>query len=147
MKNNLYYTEFLMFGVMFIIGTFLNPMNMLIYRFEHFYISLTLIYSGLFMASNMIWVHQILHYFNTGHLNFLILVLGIVVTVIIFFLLRKQILVDEKQYLKRMITHHSTALTTSRHILNKSKDKRITELAKDIIKTQESEIKLMKSLL
>ena len=70
---------------MFTIGVFLNPMNMLIYRFDHFYISLTLIYSGLFMASIMIWAHQILHYLNTGHLNLIISLYGLVFTVITFF--------------------------------------------------------------
>jgi hypothetical protein len=146
MKNSLYYQQFVMFGLMVAIGVFLNPMNMLIYRFDHFYISLTLIYSGLFMASIMIWAHQILHYLNTGHLNLIISLYGIAFTVITFFLLRKQLFVDEKQYLKRMITHHSTALTTSYHIINNTNDEQIKQLAKDIINTQEREIKLMKSL-
>lgn len=147
MKNILYYQQFLMFGLMFAIGVFMNPMNMLIYRFDHFYISLTLIYSGLFMASIMIWAHQILHYLNTGNLNLIISLCGIAFTVITFFLLRKQLFVDEKQYLKRMITHHSTALTTSYQIINNTNDEQIKQLAKDIINTQEREINHMKSLL
>ena len=91
MKNSLYYQQFLMFGLMFAIGVFMNPMNMLIYRFDHFYISLTLIYSGLFMASIMIWAHQILHYLNNGHLNLIISLYGIAFTFISFFLLIKQL--------------------------------------------------------
>ena len=46
-----------------------------------------------------------------------------------------------------MITHHSTALTTSYQIINNTNDEQIKQLAKDIINTQEREIKLMKSLL
>ena len=46
-----------------------------------------------------------------------------------------------------MISHHSTALTTSHKILNKTKNKKIKKLAADIINTQEKEIKLMKSIL
>lgn len=147
MKINLYYQQIVMFLMMFTIGVFLNPMNMLLYRFDDFYISLTLIYSGLFMASNMVWGQQIIHFINTGHLNTFVLLIGIFMTILLVFLLRKQIFVDENQYLKRMITHHSTALTTSYEILNKSNDNKIKDIAKEIIKTQEIEIKQMKALL
>ena len=46
-----------------------------------------------------------------------------------------------------MISHHSTALTTSNIIYKRTNDKRIKKLAKEIIDTQEREIKLMKSYL
>ena len=46
-----------------------------------------------------------------------------------------------------MISHHSTALTTSHKIYNKTNNPKIKKLAKDIIETQEREIKLMKSML
>ena len=62
-------------------------------------------------------------------------------------LLRKQFLVKDSEWLKRMISHHSTALTTSHKIKMKTNNKKIKELAEDIIDTQEKEILLMKSLL
>ena len=46
-----------------------------------------------------------------------------------------------------MIPHHSTALTTSHKIYNKTSDPKLKKLAKEIIDTQEKEIKLMKSML
>jgi uncharacterized protein (DUF305 family) len=46
-----------------------------------------------------------------------------------------------------MITHHSTALTTSEQILYKTENDNVKELAHDIINTQEREIKIMKQLL
>ena len=46
-----------------------------------------------------------------------------------------------------MISHHSTALTTSNKIVKRTKNKKIKKLANEIIKTQEKEIKLMKSLI
>ena len=46
-----------------------------------------------------------------------------------------------------MISHHSTALTTSHQILKKTKNEKIRKLATDIVETQEIEIKLMKELL
>ena len=46
-----------------------------------------------------------------------------------------------------MISHHSTALTTSHKIYNKTNNTKLKKLAKEIIYTQEKEIKLMKSML
>ena len=46
-----------------------------------------------------------------------------------------------------MISHHSTALTTSHKVYNKTKEPKIKQLAKEIIDTQEREIQLMKSML
>ena len=42
------------FICMFLIGILFNPMNILAYRFNDIYLSKTLIYGGLLMASNMI---------------------------------------------------------------------------------------------
>ena len=46
-----------------------------------------------------------------------------------------------------MIEHHSMALLTSKEILKKTNDYNIAKLAKNIIETQETEIKVMNSLL
>ena len=56
-------------------------------------------------------------------------------------------MVSDKEWLKRMISHHSTALTTSHKIKERTKDKKIKRLAEEIIETQEKEIKIMKSWL
>ena len=46
-----------------------------------------------------------------------------------------------------MISHHSTALTTSHKIKNKTQNLELKQLAEDIINTQEKEISQMKQLL
>ena len=46
-----------------------------------------------------------------------------------------------------MISHHSTALTTSKKIVSKTKNKEVKDLAKSIIKEQEKEIKIMEKIL
>ena len=46
-----------------------------------------------------------------------------------------------------MISHHSTALTTSHNIYKKTNDEKIKTLAKNIIDTQENEINIMKQML
>ena len=137
-----------MFIIMVIIGILFNPMNILAYRFYDLYISKTLFYGGLLMASNMIWGHEIVHYLSMGHFNILVFSFGIILSIgVSIILLRQQFLIDDKQWLKRMISHHSTALTTSYKIYNKTKNIKIKNLSKKIIDTQNEEIKIMKSML
>jgi len=148
MKSTLYKRQIIMFIVMVIIGMLFNPMNILAYRFSDLYISQTLFYGGLLMASNMMWGHEIVHYLSMGHFNMLVFSLGIILSIgVSILLLRQQLLVDDKQWLRRMISHHSTALTTSHKIYNKTNNLELKKLAKEIIDTQEKEIQLMKSML
>tara|TARA_B100000123_G_C25599196_1_gene370664 strand:+ start:43 stop:483 length:441 start_codon:yes stop_codon:yes gene_type:complete len=140
--------HFIMFITMVIVGILFNPMNILLYRYSDFYLSLTLFYGGLLMASNMIWAHEIVHYLAMGHFNMIIFSIGIVLSICVSaLLLREQFLVNDEQWLKRMISHHSTALTTSNKIYNRTNNYKLKKLAKEIIDTQEREISLMKSML
>ncbi len=137
-----------MYIVMVIVGMMFNPMNVLAFRLNDLYLSLTLFYGGLLMASNMIWAHEIVHVIAMGKMNYKLFIFGILLSIAItIFLLRKQFIVDDKQWLKRMISHHSTALTTSHNIYKKTNDPRIKKLSKEIIDTQEREISEMKSMI
>jgi len=148
MKSNFYRTQIIMFIIMALVGILFNPMNILAYRISDLYLSLTLFYGGLLMASNMIWAHEIVHYLSFGSFNKYVFSFGVILSICIsVLLLREQFLVDDEQWLKRMISHHSTAITTSKKIYKKTKNINVKELAKDIINTQEKEIKLMKYML
>lgn len=148
MKNNLLKRQIVMFVVMLIIGILFNPMNILAYRINDLYLSLTLFYSGLLMASNMIWGHEIIHYLLVGKINIGVLLTGLILSILVsYLLLRGQFMVNDKEWLKRMISHHSTALTTSKVIKERTKEKKIKNLAEEIIETQEREILKMKSWL
>tara|TARA_B110000208_G_C11784464_1_gene435089 strand:- start:1312 stop:1755 length:444 start_codon:yes stop_codon:yes gene_type:complete len=147
MKTNLYTKQIVMFIVMVITGMLFNPMNILAYRINDLYLSLTLFYGGLLMASNMVWAHEIIHYLSMGHFNMLFFFIGIFLSISLAIILRKQLVVSDKQWLRRMIPHHSTALTTTHKIYNRTTNPKIKKLAKEIIDTQEKEIQLMKSLL
>ena len=145
--NPLIKTHIIQFVVMIIVGVCFNPMNMLAYRFDDLYLSLTLFYGGVLMASNMMWSHEIVHYLSMGHFNQNIFLLGLVLSGVSIYLLRSQLFITDKQWLKRMISHHSTALTTSHNILNKTKDIEVKELASDIIEIQDDEIEFMKNFI
>jgi hypothetical protein len=147
----IFYNQLTMFVVMFFVGIFLNPMSVLAYRTNDLYLSLTLIYGGLIMASNMIWSHQIVHFLNHGNMDKKIFISGIILSIFFMVIIRQQLFVDDIQWLKRMIGHHSTAITTTTKLLeNKNNFKnnpKIYRLAKDIIYNQEVEIRFMKSFL
>ena len=148
MNSNLIKKQLIMFFVMMLVGISFNPMNVLAFRLNDLYLSLTLFYGGLLMASNMIWAHEIVHVIAMGKMNYKLFIFGILLSITItILLLRKQFMVDDNQWLKRMISHHSTALTTSHNIYKKTNDPRIKKLAKEIIDTQEREISEMKSMI
>ena len=143
--------QLILFIVMFLVGIIFNPMNMLAYSISDIYLSVTLVYSGLLMASNMIWSHQIVHYLSMGHFNTTIFTIGILLSIGCVFLLRKQLFVTSNQWLKRMIGHHSTALTTTTQLLKNEDnfiyDSYLFTLAKNIAYEQEREILLMKNMI
>jgi len=146
--ESLYRTNLITFIVMVVIGMLFNPMNILTYRFTDLYLSFTLLYGCILMASNMIWGHEIIHYLSMGHFDMLVFSAGIILSISVsILLLRQQLLVDDKQWLRRMIPHHSTALTTTHRIYNRTNNPKIKDLANEIIETQEKEIQLMKSML
>lgn len=144
--------QVIMFVVMVIVGMLFNPMNILAYQYSHLYLSTTLFYGGLLMASNMMWAHEIVHYLSMGHLNSTIFLIGISLSVIVsILLLRSQMFVTSEQWLKRMIPHHSTALTTTTKLLenedNFKKHPNLFRLAKDIVYNQKIEILFMENYL
>lgn len=148
-----YKHQVIMFIVMVLTGMLFNPMSMLAYNIDHLYNSKTLFYGGCLMASNMIWAHEIVHYLSMGHFNTRLFLFGTLLSsTIVFFVLREQLFITEEDWLKRMIPHHSTALTTTNQLLkNREKDLKsnpqLFRLAKDIIYNQEREIVLMKLML
>ena len=73
------------------------------------------------------------------------LMLGL--TLFFIYLYRFQVGVDEKNYLREMIEHHSMALLTSKHIVKKTKNPAVHNLATKIIVTQENEIDNMRYIL
>ena len=151
MKSNLYKRKTIIFVVMVIVGMLFNPMNILAYSFSDLYLSQTLFYGGLLMASNMLWAHEIVHYLSMGHFNILVFSIGIILSISISMILRQQLFVDDKQWLRRMIPHHSTALTTTEKLLKNENNFKynppLFRLAKEIALGQKREILLMKSLL
>ena len=97
---------------------------------------------SLFMILLEIMMHD--HHYDVFSLNFYV---GIFASLTIFiYLYRKQVAINDKQYLEGMIEHHSMALLTSEEILLKTDNYNVAKLAKNIIQTQTDEIRTMKEL-
>jgi len=130
-----------------LIGTYLNGMNVLAYRFSDWYLSKTLVYSALLMASNMCILEVLMFYSYTGEFHWKVLLSFVILSIILVAFLREQVGIKDKDWLRRMISHHSTALTTSHKIEERTENKNVKTLARQIIATQEREIEVMKQYL
>ena len=66
---------------------------------------------------------------------------------VFLYLYRNQIYIEDEDYLREMIEHHSMAILTSDEILQKTQSDRVKKLAENIVSTQNAEISYMKKLL
>ena len=104
-------------------------------------------YMASIMAIFMLFLEVMMHdyQYKVFSLNLYALLAGALALFVYFY--RKQIAINDKQYIEGMIEHHSMALLTSEEILKKTNDYNVVKLAKNIIQTQQDEIKTMRELL
>ena len=135
----------IMLLIMFISGL-LSTMNIWVDKISDIRFHLNDVYMALLMCGWMLVIMGI-YYINAS-----ILMIGIVFTIITIICIRKQIFIDETQYLKGMIPHHSMAVLMSKRLLEKEKKNNniqnnlisnVNKFAQNIIKTQNDEIKFM----
>lgn len=105
-----------------------------------FYISAIM---GLLMGILEVFMHD----FSMMKISMKYYIPLIVLLLIFVVAYRVQFYVLDKDYLREMIEHHSMAIFTSNEILNKTHNYEVTKLAKNIIETQNEEIKKMNDLL
>ena len=98
---------------------------------------------GLFMVLIEIMMHD--HQYRVLSVPLYIGVFALLATFI--YLYRKQIAVNDKQYLEGMIEHHSMAIFTSDEIIKKTDNYEIAKLAKIIISQQTDELSVMHTLI
>lgn len=105
------------------------------------------VYLSMIMALFMIFLEVMMHdhQYNVLSLNTYVIIAALFVLFV--YLYRNQVAINDTQYLEGMIEHHSMALLTSQEILKKTDDYNVSKLAKNIIQTQDDEIKIMRGLL
>jgi hypothetical protein len=128
---------FVMYGMMF-----LN-----VDRGQDIYLSLTRLYMSLLMVSPMAILMLLMMpaMYPKRMINNLVIVMSSIVFLIALLFLRTQFPVNDRQYMKAMIPHHSSAILTSKNA--RIKDPRVRKLADSIIRSQRREIAEMKTIL
>ena len=140
------HTMAIMFVASFIIQYFAMP-PIMISSNRYFTNSVGKLYLSVIMGLFMVLVEVAMHdhqYSVVSTYTYLWVIILLATTI---YLYRKQIAVNDKQYLAGMIEHHSMALQTSEEILEKTDDYNIAKLAKNIIQTQTDELREMEDLL
>lgn len=134
-------TMLISFLIMYIV-MFLN-----IDKLSHYHTSLTRIYMALLMVSPMAVVMMLTMgmMYSNKKINTAIIISGIVVFAVVLAALRTQTPVDDVQYMKAMIPHHSSAIMVSRHA--NIKDPEVKKLSEQIIASQEKEITEMETMI
>ncbi|QJD95999.1 DUF305 domain-containing protein [Mucilaginibacter robiniae] len=137
------------FGIMLIVSFLLMYAIMFLNvdEADHVYINMTRFYMTVLMicAMAILMVAMMPMMYPNKRKNAVIIISSIVVFVLAFFGVHKQVGIGDVQYMKGMIPHHSIAIMTSEnaHI----KDARVRKLADGIIKTQKKEIAEMKAMI
>lgn len=127
----------IMYGVMYI-----NT-----YQLSHVEWSETRFFMTLLMGSTMaiVMLGFMLGMYKNTRINVGIIIGGVLLFALGTFLVRSQNTVEDRSYMSAMIPHHSIAILTSEN--SEIKDKRVCELATEIIKAQRREISEMQWLI
>tara|TARA_R110002020_G_scaffold348915_13_gene562571 strand:- start:781 stop:1236 length:456 start_codon:yes stop_codon:yes gene_type:complete len=127
----------IMYGVMFLNVDMLG----------HVMLSTTRTYMSILMVAPMA-VSMLLFMwgmYENKKANYLIISIAVLLFAGTLFMLRNQILVDDIQWMKAMIPHHSSAILVSQEV--DLKDPEAQELARQIIESQQREIAQMKEMI
>lgn len=127
----------IMFAIMIVSGL-LSTMNIWVDKIDDMRFSINDLYMILLMCG---WMFL---FMGLVYQERYIFVIGLVLVIGNIWGIRTQFLVTETQYKLGMIPHHSMAVHISKKLLDKEKDKKIVQFAKNIIKTQDAEIELLK---
>jgi len=135
-----------MFIGSFIVQYFLMP-PIMVSNFSYITNNIGKAYLATIMALTMVAVEVMMHdhQYHVLSVNWYAILFALLA--MFTYLYRKQIAINDKQYLEGMIEHHSMALFTSEEILKKTDNYDVAKLAKNIIQTQTDELQVMTNLL
>jgi hypothetical protein len=145
MKIEKYNRFYLMLAISFVIMYSVMFLN--VDKLNHVYLSTTRLYMALLMVAPMALLMLLLmpDMYKNKKMNKIIMFSGVFIFVLVLVLLRTQVPIEDKQYMKAMIPHHSSAILTSQEA--DIKDPEVKQLSKEIIETQKREIAQMKDIL
>ncbi len=145
MEKGNYMKFLLMLSVSFVImyGVMFSNVN----QFDNIFLNVNRLYMAILMVAPMalVMLGFMSSMYKDKKLNGIIIVVSVVAIVGAFIMLRNQSMVGDKQFLRSMIPHHSSAILVSENA--KVTDPEVKELTKQIIESQEKEIAQMKAIL
>ena len=119
----------------------LSGMNVFVVKLSHIRLNI----NDILMTTLMCALMMLFMGIRYGISNWIIY--GLLSVIIVFYLIRTQILTTQSQFIRSMIPHHSMGIKMSEGILQNTKiNSEIELLASDIIETQNKEIKIMQSI-
>ncbi len=122
-------------------------MYSMVNSFNDIYNNINQVYMAALMTAPMIIFEVIImrSMFKKKKLNLLIIAISIIVLVSSFALIREQTAVNDEQFIRSMIPHHSSAILMCEQA--SIQDAELKELCEDIIANQQTEIDQMKEIL
>lgn len=105
------------------------------------------IYLSIIMALYMVVLEFIGKDIHNNKFSFKTYIILFVLIGLFIYLYRNQVGINDIEYLKEMIEHHSMALLTSENIVKKTDNYEVSKLAKNIIQQQDDEIKKMRNII
>ena len=134
-----------MMGISFLIMYFVMYLNLA--SFDHFFFNVNRFYMAALMVAPMALVMLVFMsgMYKNKKLNWIISVGAVSLFLVVLFLERSQALVKDREFMRSMIPHHSSAILVSENA--DLSDPEVKELAEQIIQSQKEEIAQMKAIL
>lgn len=122
-------------------------MYAMVNTFANVFNNLNQVYMAGLMAAPMVLLELLLmrDMYANKSLNLTIAVISVIALIGFFLLIRQQVAITDRQFLRSMIPHHAGAILMCEKAPIQSSE--IRELCRTIISSQESEIRQMKAML
>jgi hypothetical protein len=133
------YNHYLVMAIIMLFAGLLSTMNVWANSVSDIRLSLNDFYMIFLMIG---WMLLFMSVYNK---DYKVSVISVVIVSFSLFAIRKQLFINERQFLLGMIPHHSMAVHMSKKIKNENND--IKELLDNIIESQNKEIEFMKNRL
>lgn len=135
--------------LLMVVFSYLVMSNVMLTFKNNIYNHVNKAYMALLMGGLMGMIHYIIMIWN-GHRSKQMwygLIIWTIISLVFIILIRKQVMVTDKQFLKGMSEHHDMALLMSAEIKKKTNDEQLKRFADNIILTQQGEINWMEQKL
>ncbi len=141
-----HYLRFLVMTVLMFISMYIL-MYAMVNAFANVYNNFNQFYMAGLMTAPMVLIEILLMgmMYKNKKLNLAIIAVSVVALIGFWFLIREQTAINDKQFLKSMIPHHSGAILMCQE--SNITDAEIKQLCVEIVKSQEQEIQQMKEKL